>query len=54
MWALKYLVCLFRNHAFAAITAGRAEYHYCLRCGKIEALRYRPVRVAVTVEAGHD
>ena len=39
MWLLKRLICLIRDHVFAAIHVQEVSYQYCLRCGSVEAVK---------------
>ncbi len=39
MWLKNYLFCLVQGHVLSAFTYKGAEYHCCMRCGKIEFAR---------------
>ncbi len=38
MWMLRRLMCLIRDHVYAAVNVRDNEYQYCLRCGTVEAV----------------
>ena len=39
MWLLRRLMCLIRDHVFAAVKVKDDAYQYCLRCGTVETVK---------------
>ena len=39
MWLLRRLMCLVRDHVFAAVSVKEDAYQYCLRCGTVEPVK---------------